>query len=88
MCCQKPHITLSQALVDQAELLAVMLDLSIRDATNGRGSLDDLVRTLNDELTGRRGFTTADIEPLAGKVSGRSMAPSLTAASVGPARST
>ena len=58
-------------LWEQSELLAVMLDLSIRDATDGKRSLDDLMRAMNGEFSGQRGFTTADIERLAGRVSGR-----------------
>jgi predicted metalloprotease with PDZ domain len=59
----------------QSELLAAMLDLSIRDATGGKRSLDDLMRAMYANFPGERGFTTMDVERLAGEVSGRSLKP-------------
>jgi predicted metalloprotease with PDZ domain len=46
----------------QGELLAVMLDLVIRDATNNRRSTDDVMRLMLDRFGGAVGFTTADVE--------------------------
>ncbi len=55
--------------------MAALFDLNIRAATNGERSLDDLMRALYAEFPGPRGFTTVDIERLAGKVSGRNLKP-------------
>lgn len=44
------------------ELLGVALDLVIRDATNGRRSLDDLMRAMLERYSGERGFTSQDVE--------------------------
>jgi predicted metalloprotease with PDZ domain len=46
----------------QGELIGVLLDLLIRDATDGRRSLDDVMRSLLERFSGERGFTTADLE--------------------------
>ncbi len=62
-------------LWEQSELMAALLDLTIRAATNGERSLDDLMRALYAEFPGARGFTTTDIERLASKVSGRNLKP-------------
>ncbi len=58
----------------QGEMIAVMLDFAIRDATNGKKSLDDLMRLMFARFHGEQGFTTKDVEHLAGEVCGRSMA--------------
>jgi predicted metalloprotease with PDZ domain len=52
----------------KGELLGAMLDLTIRDATDGKRSLDDLMRAMFAQFSGERGFTTADVERLAGEV--------------------
>jgi predicted metalloprotease with PDZ domain len=44
------------------ELLGTMLDFVIRDATSGRRSLDDLMRTMLERYGGERGFTSTDVE--------------------------
>jgi predicted metalloprotease with PDZ domain len=44
------------------ELIGAMLDLIIRDATDGRRSSDDLMRTMLARFSGERGFTGADVE--------------------------
>jgi predicted metalloprotease with PDZ domain len=59
----------------QGELLSAMLDLTIRDATDGERSLDDLMRAMFAHFSGERGFTTADVERLAGEVCGCNLAP-------------
>jgi predicted metalloprotease with PDZ domain len=46
----------------QGEVLGNMLDLIIRDATNGRSSMDDVMRLLVERTAGPRGMTGADIE--------------------------
>ena len=46
----------------QGELLGSMLDLLIREATRGRRSLDDVMRTLSEQFTPERGITGQDIE--------------------------
>ena len=55
--------------------MAALLGLNLRAATNGERSLDDLMRALYAGFSGARGFTTTDIERLAGKVSGRNLKP-------------
>ncbi len=57
----------------QGELLGAMLDLVIRDATNGRRSLDDVMRAVFDHYSGERGFTGEDIERTAAEVCGCDM---------------
>ncbi len=46
----------------QGNLLGTMLDLMIREATRGRRSLDDVMRTLSDRFTPQQGITGRDIE--------------------------
>ena len=46
----------------QGELLGTMLDLIIRDATDGRRSSDDLMRLMLERFGGQRGFTGPDVE--------------------------
>ena len=46
----------------QGEVLGTMLDLLIRDATAGRRSMDDVMRTMLARHSGERGFTTRDVE--------------------------
>ncbi len=50
------------SIFTQGELLGAMLDLMIRDGSNGRRSLDDAMRALSERFTVERGFTGADIE--------------------------
>lgn len=45
----------------QGELLGFLLDLTIRDSTDNRKSLDDVMRHLFDRYAGERGFTSADL---------------------------
>jgi predicted metalloprotease with PDZ domain len=52
----------SQLYYPKGSLLGLLLDVSIRDATNGAKSLDDVTRTLFTRFAARRrGFTTADL---------------------------
>jgi predicted metalloprotease with PDZ domain len=46
----------------QGRLIGTALDLIIRDSTNGRRGLDDLMRVLYSHYALKRGFTTADVE--------------------------
>jgi predicted metalloprotease with PDZ domain len=46
----------------QGELLGDMLDLIVRDATDGRRSLDDVMRSMMERYSGTTGYTSADIE--------------------------
>src|SRR2546425_3735881 len=47
----------------QGELLGTMLDLVVRDATNGARSMDDVMRAMLDRFSGEGGgFTGADVE--------------------------
>lgn len=51
------------------EVIGTMLDLVIRDATNGARSMDDVMRLMNTRFGGRaRGYTSADIEAAVGEV--------------------
>jgi predicted metalloprotease with PDZ domain len=44
------------------EVLGAMLDIIVRDATNGRRSMDDVMRALLERTGGPAGMTGADIE--------------------------
>ena len=46
----------------QGEVLGAMLDLIVRDATDGKRSMDDVMRLLLDRTSGPRGMIGADIE--------------------------
>jgi predicted metalloprotease with PDZ domain len=59
----------------QGELLSAMLDLVVRDATNGRRSLDDVMRAMLERFSGARGFTGADIEQTVAGVCGCAIHP-------------
>lgn len=47
-----------------------MLDLIVRNATNGRRSMDDVMRALLQRFSGERGFTGPDIERTVADVCG------------------
>lgn len=57
----------------QGELVGAMLDLIIRDATNGRRSVDDLMRLMLERYAGAKGFEGNDIERAAAAVCGCDM---------------
>ncbi len=59
---------------NKGELLGVLLDILIRDATNNRGSLDDVMRNLNNEFARRGKFydETRDLQAAVEKVANRS----------------
>ena len=48
----------------QGDLLGTMLDLIIRDATNGKYSLDDVMRKMMERFSGAKGFANRDIEQI------------------------
>jgi predicted metalloprotease with PDZ domain len=54
----------------QGEVLGFALDLTIRDSTDGRASLDDVMRTLFDRYAGARGFAASDVLNVANAVCG------------------
>jgi predicted metalloprotease with PDZ domain len=54
----------------QGELLGTMLDLMVRDATNGARSIDDVMRAMLERFAAAKGFTGRDIEQTAGDVCG------------------
>jgi predicted metalloprotease with PDZ domain len=54
----------------QGELIAVMLDLIIRDSTGGRRSLDDVMRAMMARFGGGAGYTSAGIEQVVDSVCG------------------
>ena len=54
----------------QGELLGTMLDLVIRQATNDRRSIDDVMRLMAQRHSGRTGFTGRDIEHAVTEVCG------------------
>lgn len=48
----------------QGELLGIILDLIIRDATNEKSSVDDIMRKMMEHFSGAQGFTGRDIEQI------------------------
>lgn len=52
------------------EVLGTVLDLRILEATDGRKSLDDVLRLMLARFSGARGFTGSDIERTVGDVCG------------------
>ena len=54
----------------QGEVLGALLDLVIRDATNGKRSMDDLIRKMMQHFSGEKGFTSKDIQKAAEEICG------------------
>ncbi len=54
----------------QGELLGTMLDLIIRDATNRKYSLDDVMRKMMERFSGAQGFANRDIEQITAAICG------------------
>jgi predicted metalloprotease with PDZ domain len=52
----------------QGEVLGAILDLIIRDASNGRHSIDDVMRKMMENFSGKKGFTSKDIEQVVQEV--------------------
>ena len=59
----------------QGELIGAMMDLEIRHATNGRRSMDDVMRLMLERYSGERGFTGRDVERVIAEVCGCTVAP-------------
>ncbi len=60
----------------KGSLSGLDLDLRLREASGGRHTLDELMRTLlTDPRLVRRGYTMADLRSLASRLAGRSMDP-------------
>jgi predicted metalloprotease with PDZ domain len=58
---------------NKGQLLGVMIDLAVRDATSNSKSLDDVLRAMNDQFAHRGRFynDSADIEAVVEQVSGK-----------------
>jgi predicted metalloprotease with PDZ domain len=54
----------------QGRLIGTALDLIIRDSTNGRRGLDDLMRALFSRFAMKTGFTSSDVERSASETCG------------------
>ncbi len=70
---RRPDLSISY--YNKGQLLGVLLDILLRDSTDNRVSLDDVMRALQEHF-GRRGrpyHETADIRAMAEKVSGHSL---------------
>jgi predicted metalloprotease with PDZ domain len=63
----------SPSVHNQGELIGTMLDIIVRDATNGRRSIDDVMRLMLERHSGVRGFTGSDVERAAADVCGCSV---------------
>lgn len=61
---------LSASIHLQGELIGILLDLIIRDATNGKRSLDDLMRLMMNRFSAAKGFTTRDVETTVAEICG------------------
>jgi predicted metalloprotease with PDZ domain len=57
----------------QGELIGAMLDLAVRDATDGRRSIEDVLRLMLERYSGERGFLGKDIEATIATVCGCSV---------------
>lgn len=54
----------------QGEVLGNMIDFMVRDATDGRRNLDDVMRGMMERFSGRNGFTGTGIQQLVASVCG------------------
>lgn len=59
----------------QGEVLGTLLDLVVRDATNGQRSMDDVMRLMLERFAGERGFLGRDIERTVEDVCGCDVTP-------------
>jgi predicted metalloprotease with PDZ domain len=71
---RRPDLSISY--YNKGEILGVLLDILIRDATNNRRSLDDVMRHLNNEFARRGRFydETRDLQVAVEKIANRSFA--------------
>ena len=69
----RPDVSISY--YNKGQILGVLLDLEIRDATGNRKSLDDVLRAMDDDYAHRNRLynDSAGVEQEAEKVSGRSL---------------
>ena len=69
---RRPDVSISY--YNKGQILGVMLDLAIRDATNNQKSLDDVLRALNEQFARRGRFynDSADIRAVVEQVAGQS----------------
>jgi predicted metalloprotease with PDZ domain len=59
---------------DKGEIVNMMLDISIRGASQGRRSLDDVLRTLYTDFYKKgRNYTPEDVQRIAGQMAGRNL---------------
>jgi predicted metalloprotease with PDZ domain len=59
---------------DKGEIVNMLLDISIRTASDGKHSLDDVFRHLNDEFAKKgRNFTSADFQAACERFAGKSL---------------
>ena len=54
----------------QGEVIGAMLDIIVRDASNGRKTMDDVMRSMMELYSGPKGFTGTDIESVVEKICG------------------
>lgn len=59
----------------QGELLGVLLDIIIRDASDGKRSMDEVMRKMMERFSGKKGFTSKDIEQIISKLCGLNLHP-------------
>jgi predicted metalloprotease with PDZ domain len=52
----------------QGELIGNLLDMIIRNATNGKQNIDDLMRKMFERFSGANGFNGKDVEQMTNKV--------------------
>jgi predicted metalloprotease with PDZ domain len=64
----------------KGHVLGLLLDVKIRRATNGRASLDDVMRLAYRRYSGERGFTAAEFRQTAEEVAGIDLQPWFTSA--------
>ncbi len=59
----------------QGEVIGSMLDMIVRSTTNGRRSMDDVMRKMMERYSGEKGFTSSDIEAVIEEVCGCDVTP-------------
>jgi predicted metalloprotease with PDZ domain len=65
---------LSISYYNKGQILGVLLDVLIRDATNNRKSLDDMMRALNEEFAKKtKSYKDVDLRLIAEKMAGRKL---------------
>lgn len=70
---RRPEFSISY--YNKGQILGVLLDILIRDSTDNRASLDDVMRALNDDFARRSRFyrDSADIRATAERIAGHSL---------------